>query len=38
MYVNWTTPIGLIISPSMRKSIFGKIEDRTNQGIYIEKI
>ncbi len=26
MYVNWTTPIGLIVSPSMRKSIFGKIE------------
>ncbi|MBI6482402.1 hypothetical protein JEP12_04435 [Proteus mirabilis] len=37
MYVNWTTPIGVIISPSMRKSIFGKIEDRTNKGEYIDK-
>ncbi|KLN96985.1 OmpG porin family protein [Moellerella wisconsensis] len=37
IYANWNTPIGLVISPSMRRSILGKIDDRTNKGERIEK-
>ncbi len=37
VYANWNTPIGLVISPSLRKSVLGKMEDRTNKGVRLDK-
>ncbi|WP_392441097.1 OmpG porin family protein [Edwardsiella piscicida] len=37
VYLNWNTPIGLVISPSTRQSVFGEITERNAKGDFINK-
>ncbi|WP_205742805.1 hypothetical protein, partial [Onishia niordana] len=37
LYLSWNTPIGLVISPSTRQSVFSEITERNALGDVIKK-